>query len=229
MTINDFLSSISQTRIQLDYALTEKGIDPLDILQQMTMLSGLDSKYEVLQQQLFLDDNLTIESCRSKLIEATERIGLTCATIALKVNQERSLIKCPDCGKNGHGSPQCWETHPELRPNRKLPGTTSNNPSDNNKKLKQDLKKARQVIKKLGGTPPVSTQSGEKAIVVPKQAWPVKILHLKTKEPCLNDNHIIFDIDSGAEKTNLNVRWGDGDFEKILRETQNFVTDELLL
>ena len=87
----------------------------------MVAVQGLGFKYDILKQNLFLDDNLTLESCRAKILEATERINMEYSepsAVALKSNTftRRNRPICEFCGKPGHTEDRCYSKHPHSAP-----------------------------------------------------------------------------------------------------------------
>jgi hypothetical protein len=91
-TVPEFLGDLFQTKSRLDSALEARETDLSEVLTMMVAVQGLGSKYDVLKQNLFLDDNLTLESCRDKILESTERINMEStepAAIALKSSTQR--------------------------------------------------------------------------------------------------------------------------------------------
>jgi hypothetical protein len=75
-TVKDFLAEVAVTRNRIDSALIVNGLAIIDVLHSMAQIQGLDPKYEMLKNHLFLDDTLTPAACKAKIIETTERMDM---------------------------------------------------------------------------------------------------------------------------------------------------------
>lgn len=123
-TVAQFVHEVTQTAEQLKRAIKDRNIDLLDILVAGILLDGLQPEFKVIATSLMLDDDLTIEDCKRKLLDAAERMKYDASSadsahssIALKV----SPIICPGCKKvnPSHTPDRCYTLHPELRPQKK--------------------------------------------------------------------------------------------------------------
>jgi hypothetical protein len=127
-SVAEFVSDLFTTRNRLDEALKAKNVPLIDIITMMVMIQGLNPKYDSLKQNLFLDDTLTVNSCKEKLIENTERINMESTepvAVALKVNQgvnhknkntkKQTYAPCPTCGLTNHPEDKCFVKYPHLK------------------------------------------------------------------------------------------------------------------
>jgi ribosomal protein L40E len=147
MTVPEFLNHLFESKARLDQAIRDKSLNLIDIILSMVMVQGLNSKYDVLKQQLFLDDSLSLQDCKAKILEQAQRIdmepGFTGGPIVLKA--KTSYPPCPHCGLKNHEESKCFIHYPELRPKSK----------EKTKKLRSELRKARKALKDAsitGGT-----------------------------------------------------------------------------
>jgi hypothetical protein len=120
-----FIEEVFQLRGQLETAIADKGISLMDIIVQMVLIDGLPANYEVLKTSMLLNDKLTIDECRSHILEAAERQKFrdeeetTQSAFSVKqsgggsTNQRRGQV-CSGCGKSGHPESRCFTLHPEL-------------------------------------------------------------------------------------------------------------------
>lgn len=123
-TVAQFIHDVSQSAEQLRQALKDRKVDLLDILVGGILLDGLSQEYAIISTTLLLDDDLSIEDCKRKLLEASERKKFEDESeytndyaIALKVFKRPP---CPGCKKTNPNHPvdRCYVLHPELKPNR---------------------------------------------------------------------------------------------------------------
>eukprot|EP00595_Chromulina_sp_UTEXLB2642_P000703 CAMPEP_0196761278 /NCGR_PEP_ID=MMETSP1095-20130614/439_1 /TAXON_ID=96789 ORGANISM="Chromulina nebulosa, Strain UTEXLB2642" /NCGR_SAMPLE_ID=MMETSP1095 /ASSEMBLY_ACC=CAM_ASM_000446 /LENGTH=950 /DNA_ID=CAMNT_0042110571 /DNA_START=657 /DNA_END=3506 /DNA_ORIENTATION=- len=151
----------------------------------MVMIQGLSPKFDSLKQNLFLDDTLTVNSCKEKIIENTERINMEStepSAVALKVNnnpkkknkgnKKQTYAPCPTCGLTNHPEDKCFVKYPHLKKtSSKQSNTNTTNNSDTN------------------------------AVKISKTAtaWTVKH-QTNIPETTNNSNSIIFECDSGASE-----------------------------
>jgi hypothetical protein len=185
-TVPEFVSELFTTRNRLEEALAAKGVPLIDIITMMVMIQGLSSKYDSLKQNLFLDDNLTVNSCKDKIIENTERINIEStepSAVALKVNNPKKKNKsnkkqtyppCPTCGLTNHSEDKCFIKYPNLKKTSNKQSNSTNNTTAN---------------------------SETNAVKISKTAtaWTVKH-QTSNPETTTKRNSIVFECDSGASE-----------------------------
>ena len=130
-----FIDELGRLKGQLKTAVAEKKQDIMDVLSQMVLLDGLKPEFDAVKQILLLDDSLTFEQCKQRVLETAERLKIDQdeSTAALSYSQAlRSQttdpggpIKtaavgahpdlCPHCNKRWHSAEKCWKLHPGLK------------------------------------------------------------------------------------------------------------------
>ena len=183
-TVKDFLAEVAVTRNRIESALLATGVQIIDVLHSMAQIQGLDSRYDMLKNHLFLDDTLTPTACKAKIIEATERMDMEQREVpqmALKVTSPpvsaNSVLTCSYCKKTDQSEPRCFVAHPELRRPRK------------------------QTVSSIK----VPDGSGNSNVWTVTSVKPSCVM--KSSVQSSDSDIIVFDIDSGAEKT---FKCGDG-------------------
>lgn len=94
-SVTEFLSELDLIKNQLDSALSVSNLNPLEVIVQSIMIDGLDERYNVLAQQVFLNNDLDLDAARLAILQGSQRIDQEDshqgATItALKVGGEQA-------------------------------------------------------------------------------------------------------------------------------------------
>jgi hypothetical protein len=185
LVIRDQLKSAIDARMLRAPTGSTTGSILMDTITVMAMVNGLSPKFDVVKQHLLMDEELTVERCRSRIDEAAQRLDYELAepnATALVAHQPKSP-PCPGCGKTGHSKEKCFILHPELR---------------------------RKTVKQVSpiDTPPVKVQYSA-------NAWSVKVLAANAvrQPPQSKPGFITFEIDSGASAHFVTTKAGLDDYD----------------
>lgn len=115
-----FVDELQIIRAQLEAALRvmeAKKISLLDLLCQMVLLDGVDGSFSDIVNILVVDDTLTFQHCRDRILITAERLRLgndidPSPIVAMKTS---TAPTCSHCGKSGHLVNKCFKLHPHLR------------------------------------------------------------------------------------------------------------------
>ena len=184
LVIRDQLKSAIDARMLRAQSGSTTGSILIDTITVMAMVNGLSSKFDVVKQHLLMDEELTVERCRSRIDEAAQRLDYELAepsATALVAHQPRSS-PCPGCGRQGHPKERCFVLHPELR---------------------------RKTVKQVSPTDMPAT-----GIQYSSNAWSVKVLTAnairQASEP--KPRIITFEVDSGASAHFVTTKTGQDGF-----------------
>lgn len=61
---------------ELNTAIKRRNVDPITLIHQMLLVEGLDSRYALLKESLFLDNTRDLPETRAIVIEQTQRIDM---------------------------------------------------------------------------------------------------------------------------------------------------------
>jgi hypothetical protein len=107
----------------------------LDIIASTVLSQGLPSKYNIIKENMLLNDDLTFSDCRELVIKRTAIFQSESSSNASKQSSSRSALKASSNGNNNnnnqqkpktcsqhpgatnHTDAQCYTLHPELRQN----------------------------------------------------------------------------------------------------------------
>ena len=89
-----------------------------DIITQMILLQGLDSKYDILKQHLLVT-NCGLHECIQQIQRHTELMKLEntnvpASTAAYQSSKKSEIPYCTHCKKRYHTNDTCFKLHPEL-------------------------------------------------------------------------------------------------------------------
>ena len=127
-----FLDELGRLKGQIKTAVAEKKQDVMDVLSQMVLLDGLKPEFDAVKQILFLDDSLTFELCKQRVLETAERLKIEQDETGAALSYSQALrsqasdhVKtaavaahpesCPHCNKRWHPAEKCWTLHPDLK------------------------------------------------------------------------------------------------------------------
>ena len=203
-------------RARLKEAVQSQGVDILDLITSMVIVQGLGDKYETLKEMLFLDDTLSLEALRAKILEQTQRIDYEAAPSlgsALAVGKAET---CTHCGRSGHTSARCWLLHPELKtgPPRGKPGG--------------DKKNSKRTTSKTESNPASSTASASQQDNINHLAWQVQSQDGICRAVQGSQESIkVFELDSGSSD---HIAMDDTGLDEVKQASQKFeVADQRIV